>query len=172
MRQGTMRRVAAIAVTVLALGVAGCGEDDEDAGESEDETTTEVTTSATPTGATGATGAEGTGTAEAESVAGVASCLDDRGIEHDDEVDFYALEGEPPDAERINVSAGDSENGIVIAVFDSSEDAIGGEDAVVETGGLVDTEVVGNIVYGVDEDEAENVETADIAGVEACLPTG
>jgi hypothetical protein len=166
MRQGTMRGVAVLA-SLCALAIAGCGGDDD---ETTSTTTSSTTTTTGPTGPTGPTGDDGAeASGDAATASSIASCLDDEGLTYNENVEFFALEGEPPDADRINVTSGGADSAIVIAVFKSEADV--DEAGVEEAGGVVDTEVLGNVVVGIDEDETGNVDSGDLDAVKGCLPS-
>ena len=168
MRHRTIRLVV-LALAAFSLAIAGCGGDDDETTSTTTSSTTTTTTG--PTGPTGPTGDEGEDTASGEGATAksIAACLDDEGLTYNENVEFFSLEGEPPDADRINVTSGGADSGIVIAVFEDEADV--DEDGVVEAGGVVDTEVLGNVVLGIDEDEASNVDSADVDAVKGCLPS-
>jgi hypothetical protein len=137
-------------VAALALAVSACGGDDE------------TTTTSTDAGATGATGVAGAVITADDLV----SCLGDAGLEAS--VDSSPVTGLEGQHEKVYVAIGDSEQGAVLAVFESAEAADAEAVAFDALAGVADTEVSGNVAYGFDATAGETPD--DEAALEGCLP--
>ena len=152
---GNGRLATALAIAVAALGVAGCGGDD-------DETTTSSTTATTATGATGASGATG----GEGSAAGTITLEDAEQAFQDEGIDTNEVEPGGilrPDAESafslISKDTGTVAHGGVY-VYESSEDA---EKAMKNAEGTsdLDYQVVGNLLLSQDPEPYEGFPTID-----------
>jgi hypothetical protein len=137
------------ALVALALGVSACGGDDE---------TTATTTDAGASGASGVTGA-------VVSADDIVSCLGDAGLEATVDSPVTGLEGEH---EKVYVAIGDSEQGAVLAVFESEEAAEAESEAFAALGGVAAEQVSGNVAWGFDAIAGETPD--DEAAIEGCLP--
>ena len=151
MRRPGKRGALCGALVALALGVSACGGDDE--------TTTTATTDA---GVSGATGVSGSVVSADELV----SCLGEAGL--DATVDSSPVTGLEGEHEKVYVAIGDSDQGAVLAVFDSAEAADAELEAFSALGGVANSQVAGNVAWGFDATAGETPE--DEEAVEGCLP--
>jgi hypothetical protein len=153
MRRGPV----ALAMAIAAIAIAGCGGDDD-----------ETTTATGATGGTGATGASGeAGVSGTVTVDEVASCLQDEGL--DATVSDSAVLGIEAEHEKVDVALEDLEQGAVVIVFPSAEDAESEESTAEVAAGVADTQLAGNTIWGVDA-AVDDPDAAE-AAIKGCVPS-
>jgi hypothetical protein len=158
-------RLVPLALTVLAIALGACGGDDETT--IAPPTTTAATTTGA-TGATGATGRAGAGLPSPASVDDVSTCLSDAGL--DVTANGDALPGVEGSYDRLDVALGGLDQGALVVVFGSEEDAPAQAENVGIAGGVADVQATGNAVWGIDSAADETEEEA--ASIEGCMPSG
>ena len=128
------RKGAAIAaLCALALAASACGGDDEEP----------TTTDAGTTGAAGVTGSTGVALTADDLV----TCLNDAGLDASIDEPVLGLESEH---EAVSVAIGDLDEGAALVVFGGEEQAEAEAEAVDALAGVANTEVAGNVIWGLD----------------------